>query len=223
VITRRVSALLAGVALAGLAGGGAMIFSALTATASGFTGPFGGPYGGRCGVNQSCAALAYEATRTDGESGFTCTGTGVCLDLGPGSLNQIGTNASGHILLGPVASNTIVKIGDTTTLTGNGDWTNVNGVFDLQFNAYMTNTQTKPVLVDDAQGFRIAPKAIAGLPQCGVDVQEGTFWPVLAAGGVATGLCLCTSDGAGTPAYAWARINLQAGTFTTGTATTCAP
>ena len=59
------------------------------------------------------------------------------------------------------------------------------------------------------------------LGTCDSDAEGTTALDV--ASGVSTGartrLCLCTSDGAGTPAYAWQNL----ASATVGTATTCAP
>lgn len=73
-----------------------------------------------------------------------------------------------------------------------------------------------PFRVDDAEGLKLTPKT---LPTC-TSALEWTQLPD-AASGVSTSkrskMCMCTSDGGGTPAYAWQ--NLATGTI--GTTTTC--
>lgn len=83
--------------------------------------------------------------------------------------------------------------------------------------AYATNEAAgKPWLFDDAEGFKSTPKTLA-------TCAAGLEWTIQAdvASGVSTGkrskLCLCTSNGAGSPVYAWQ--NLATGTV--GTTTTC--
>lgn len=115
-----------------------------------------------CGIDQSCAAVSYEATRTDGQSGFTCISAGMCVDLGPGAYNQIGTNQAGDILICPEGSTSgcIIRLGQTGTITGNGSWILTNGALDLFVNTTIQNSfGTEPVKVDDPHGIRIATHA----------------------------------------------------------------
>jgi len=76
-----------------------------------------------------------------------------------------------------------------------------------------------PLKVGDPDGLQLTDTA--ALPTCVVGI-EGTFkrdGTTGAASTARTRVCLCTSDGAATPAYAW--VNAVSGTV--GTATTCAP
>lgn len=90
---------------------------------------------GGCGLTQSCAAVSYVATRTNGDAGFVCTGTGICIDLGPGSCNNWGTNAGGDIVAGEDGVCTpTVKVGNTSI--GNGTVSISNGAF-VGTNSYL--------------------------------------------------------------------------------------
>jgi hypothetical protein len=172
-----------------------------------------------CGVTQSCAAVSYEATATSG-SGLACNALlASCLDLGPGADNEIGTNVSGQILLGPTTSTTCqVKMGANLLFKCNGEAL-VNGPLNQYSSAgYFVNETGGAVKVDDAQGLNVEEKA---LHTCNAG-SEGDILRDNAAGatsGARTRICICTSDGAATPSHVWQ--NLVTGT--TGSATTCAP
>ena len=88
------------------------------------------------------------------------------------------------------------------------------------FRGYLGNDSSgQPLFTDDAEGFQLA--STAALPTCAASL-EGTFkrdGTTGAASTARTRVCLCTSDGAASPAYAW--VNAVSGTV--GTATTCAP
>ena len=76
----------------------------------------------------------------------------------------------------------------------------------------------RPVAVSDIEGFRhICAAALVGT--CGVaNIVQGTTQCLQATATSRTRYCTCTSNGAGTPAYAWA-LNFGAGTV--GDSTTC--
>lgn len=126
----------------------------------GFAGsPFGGPTppgggGASCGEDEECAALGYVATRTDGEAGFVCTGTGVCIDLGPGSCNNWGTNAGGDIVAGEDGVCTpTVKVGNTSLGNGtvsisNGAFVGTNSYLQLGGGSLVTTLLLVPVTID---------------------------------------------------------------------------
>lgn len=74
---------------------------------------------------------------------------------------------------------------------------------------------------DGTAARRVTVDSLVTLPTCGAST-EGMARVDGASGGTSgarTRLCLCTSDGAGTPAYAWQ--NVESGTV--GTTTTCSP
>jgi hypothetical protein len=211
-VTRKASALLAASLAVGL---GASIFFVGPASSNSFSGS--DTASGGCGLNASCTADDFTADDATG-TGFGCSSTlESCLDTGPGAHNSIGTNASGQLLLGPENdASTVVRIGDTWTIYGNGTLIGTNAAIVLNNNGFLVNqTGTKPVLIDDAQGLEI--RCVSSLPTCGVQVPEGTLLTVCASGSVATHFCGCESDGAGTPAYEWRNLATTAG----GTASTC--
>jgi hypothetical protein len=166
-------------------------------------------------VGQEVAATRYTASATSGAAFSSSATLPAVLDMA-GADNQIGTDGT-QILIGPTASTTcIVKMGASLRFLCNGT-AEINGPLD-QYNAgFFKNTIGGAVKVDDAEGMNIAAKALG---TCGAS-REGDILRDTAAGGSTTGertrLCMCGSDGAGTPAYAWQ--NLVSGT--TGTTTTC--
>lgn len=71
-----------------------------------------------------------------------------------------------------------------------------------------------------SKGYRHVCIAAGSLPTCGSSAApQSTELTICAASSVATRKCICTSDGAGTPAWAW--VNTLTGTV--GTSTTCSP
>lgn len=168
-------------------------------------------------VGKDVAGTRFSASATTG-NGFTCGGNlDGCFKM-PGADFEIGSDGT-YLYLGKKNSTTLrAKIGANLEFKGNGEAL-VNGPLD-QYNAgYFKNAIGGPVLVDDAQGIRVAAKTLG---TCGADTPEGAELDDAAAGGTSgarTRRCKCTSDGAGTPAYAWQNT----ATGTVGTATTCAP
>lgn len=165
-------------------------------------------------------ATRYVAVATTGKAYDVNSVLTCALDLGPGANNCLGTDGSGNVVIGGGGvPNVLFGITGNVSISGNGGVTITNSALNAFFNTILTNTASgKPVLVDDADGFRIAAKT---LPACGT-VLEGTELIDSAAGGTSgarTRKCLCTSDGAGAPAYAWQ--NMVTGTV--GTSTACSP
>jgi hypothetical protein len=70
---------------------------------------------------------------------------------------------------------------------------------------------------------RLTMSATAGLATCGVSTVGRIEMVSVAASTVRTKLCLCTSDNAASPAYAWKNISVSGGTeaSTIGNTTTC--
>jgi hypothetical protein len=174
--------------------------------AASFGGSGGG--GGTCGVNMSCVAESFTATATSGTA-FAVTSQLTCaVDLGPGALDCLGTDGSGFVTLPDGA---VLKVGDT--VLQNAQVTIVNGYLTLSNSAIRR-------LAGDAVPIEGGARSVAAaLGAC----NAGNEWTLKAdsASGASTShrsrLCLCTSDGAGTPAYAWQ--NAVSGTV--GTDTTC--
>lgn len=89
--------------------------------------------------------------------------------------------------------------------------------------SWKNNTTEKAYL--DKDGMMVAPyfrlSAVGGLANCSSALEGEVIIGGSTGGtsGARTRLCLCTSDGAGTPAYAW--VNVVSGTV--GNASTCSP
>lgn len=118
------------------------------------SGPFGGSEPATCGAGLDCSSDTYTATASSG-SGYACNSAlATCVDLGPGANNGIGTNASGHILLGPEnGTSTIVKVNDTVTIeAGSAQFTNMD--VKINNNACLVDP-TNDVDVCDADGITI--------------------------------------------------------------------
>lgn len=141
--------------------------------------------GTACALASSTSAFAtyYRATTTTlGQVGFQCDGVNPqCVDLGPGTRNMLGTNASGDILLGPGSgSGTVVRnFGNYIGLDITGQNLTASNVLSYtaalnQGNTgFMQNTNSgKPVLVTDPEGFQInGTTAIKGWVQAAVAVD----------------------------------------------------
>jgi hypothetical protein len=182
-------------------------------------GPFAGSDVASCAAGSDCSADTYTASTAAG-TGYACSSAvTTCFDPGPGADNGIGTDGSGRLILGTGAGTTEVRIGaaGTVSLTENGNVQISNGALLLQNNTVIYNqTAAKPVGVDAPFGVQLAAKALG---TCASAVERSLV-PDAAAGGTTgarTRLCLCTSDGAGTPAYSWRNISCpgEAGTTTT--------
>lgn len=172
-------------------------------------------------VGQPLSTASVTATTTGG-NGFTCNSAlASCFDPGPGSCNSFGTNVSGEIVLGGSACAPTIRVGGggNVTIKGSGvDY--VNAFVDFGFNSTIGNSYAnKPVWVNDTDGLYLQPYSAASLPTCGGSgVPEGTIRTVLAASSSRGRVCVCTSDGAGTPAYSWRNLLDPS---TAGTSTTC--
>jgi len=171
-------------------------------------------------VGQTVSATRYTASASSG-TGFGCdSALASCVSLGPGAKAKLGSNSSGEILIGDgTTSAQTVRVGELT-FYGNG-WIQSAGLIDCNHNCYLRNAYTgEPVRIDDPDGVLISDTGTAALDTCSSSL-EGVLKRDYAAGGTTglrTRLCICTSDGGGTPAYAWR--NLATGTV--GTSTTCA-
>lgn len=188
---------------------------------------------GGASVTQVLAALLGQDLTAKSLTVTASAGTGLkcnsaladCMDLGPGARNSVGTNSSGEILLGPDDGGA----GTTARLSGTLRASQIilnNGSQDVAFHGFLQNSfNGYPVNLEDQDGTRLRPYPAANLKQCNdgsIDgVTEGTFFVKAAGSSSGTRLCICTSDGAATPAYAWVSVNLLSGTISTGTATSC--
>lgn len=163
-------------------------------------------------VTRDDVAATY--TGTDGAGPvFDCqnASSAGCLRAGPGTCLTIGQNASGYMQVG-IGCEPVVDFGTKTRVQGNQV---TSEYFTLQFNGAIRHL-TGPVPVEGV--LRHVP---ATLGTCNATNEFGTKADNLSGGstGARSRVCLCTSDGAGTPAYAW--VNIVSGTV--GTATTCDP
>jgi hypothetical protein len=167
-----------------------------------------------CGVTQSCAAVSYEAEASSG-TGFACTAAlESCQDLGPGLCNFIGTDASGRIRLGSSTCGPEVWVGEGSTRFAQGQV--ITGYYSMEGGSTGIRNLTTGVIPLEGTS-RHVPEALG---TCNAAKEFGLKGD--SASGVSTGarsrVCLCTSDGAGTPAYEWRNIGCP---NTSGTATTC--
>lgn len=156
--------------------------------------------------------VAVSYTGTDGTGPvFDCQNASSegCLRLGPGSCMTVGQNASGYIQIG-MGCNPTVDVGTQTRLQDN----QVVTVYLTLQNSGAIRHLTGPVPVEGV--LRHVP---AALGTCNATNEFGV--KADSASGVSTGarsrVCLCTSDGGGTPAYEWRNIGCpnEAGTSTT--------
>jgi hypothetical protein len=153
---------------------------------------------GSCGVNMSCTPSSVTVTTTSG-AGFACSAElASCVDLGPGTLNSLGTNASGDILVGD--GNVTVRVGGSggaIVMTGNGSLTNTNGAVNCDGNCQIRDSgngvlpinTTGGVSINSTSnmtGFHLVPvtldiPAIAGACDlvtatvAGVEANDGVF------------------------------------------------
>lgn len=74
-----------------------------------------------------------------------------------------------------------------------------------------SRTSSQPLQLSATHGYRAIPRSAVGT--CGSSAEpEGTQITLLATSTSRTRHCLCTSDGAGTPAYAWENNRGDVGT-----------
>jgi hypothetical protein len=169
-------------------------------------------------AGQDVAGSTFTATATTGTP-FAVNSTLACAyDLGPGATNCFGTNASGHTLVGPaagVSTDQRLQVGAGFRVDASGSLLITNGVLDPYFGTVIRNS-IGPVKVDDE--LRLSAKAV-GTCDASREWEEVNDNASGGTTGARGRRCLCTSDGAGTPAYAW--LNLATGTV--GTSTACNP
>jgi len=123
-VRRTVSGLLIGAAIAGA---GISVFSWGPAQ----SGPFAGFAPPTCEAGADCSAETFSSSATSG-SGFTCNAElAECVDIGPGTCNEIGTNPSGDIILGGTDCNPTIRWGDSSVISGSS-WMNINGAINCE-------------------------------------------------------------------------------------------
>lgn len=167
-----------------------------------------------CGEAESCAAVSYEATATSG-TGLSCTAAlEVCIDLGPGTANHIGTDGSGRIRFGDDTHGPEVWLGGGETRLQPGQVT--TGYISLEGGSSGIRQLTTAIVPIEGT-TRLVPVALG---TCGASSEFGMRGDIAAGAstGARTRLCLCTSDGAGSPVYEWRNIGCP---NTSGTTTTC--
>lgn len=176
------------------------------------------PGGGACGVNMTCTAEAFVATAASGY-GLECQSASAdgCVKLGPASCNVVGEDpVTGYVLFGKrgVCTPEAVDIGNTRLQSGQ---VITGGYFTLTSSvAGSIRSLSGPVPVEGV--LRHVPDTLG---TCNATNEFGVKGDSSSGGttGDRSRICLCTSDGGGTPAYAWQ--NVVSGTV--GTSTTCPP
>lgn len=133
----------------------ALVALAFSGVAMAQTGPRRANSG--CGIDQSCAAVSYEATRTDGGPAFTATAVGCFAHAGPGVNNYICTNETngGEIIFGASAANPSAIVRASQYFCGS--ITITNGAINTDGSVIRNNTggQGGTVHVEDPQGLMI--------------------------------------------------------------------
>lgn len=170
------------------------------------------PGGGSCGVNMTCTAEAFVATTGSGTAYAVSSQLASAVDLGPGSCDHLGTNGSGYVLVGGGTCSPTWLFGDATTVQSGQVVTNYFSIISSGSGAI--RSLSGPVPIEGV--VRHVP---ATLVTCNATNEFGVMGD--SASGGSTGdrsrICLCTSDGGGSPAYAWQNIV----TGNIGTSTTC--
>lgn len=153
-----------------------------------------------CSVNLGASDFCLKVRDNGTTDLFTVSGTGTA--------TATALTATAAVTGGTLASNDTLSVTGIATLSD-----------DLLAQSTISNTTaSQAVTISDAQGLLIVSQT---LPTC----AAGLEWTLVsdAASGVSTGarsrMCMCTSDGAGTPAYAWQNIV----TANIGNTTTCPP
>lgn len=182
VMDRRVSALLAAVVITGVAGGGTLVFSALSATASGFTGPFGGPYKRGGTPEQVQASLVGEEVAM---RSLTLAGNGTytadVLTLHSGQIRMVPTT---------VAANGYIRWNDSIEGFDFGKPIINCAGCAARIDIIEPRQATVPVRIDGAHGLRIGLQSAVGT--CGSSEEpEGTTIQLAATASSATRLCRC--------------------------------
>lgn len=212
---RRTASILFASAIA-LGVGGSVFFSYPAASNA-----FGGSEpASTCGDGLDCSSDTFTGTNAT-DTNFSCTSAvETCFDPGPGANNGIGTDGSGRLILGTGAGTATICMGQdlNVCITENGNVTVTNGALILNTGTGIYNqTAGKAVPMDAAFGVNIAAKTLG---TCAL-AHEGDLVRDAAAGGTSgaqTRVCLCVSDGGGTPAYTWVNTGCP---NTAGTSTTC--
>lgn len=161
----------------------------------------------------------------------------------PGAIVSTGGSVSGTAFAAYGTASAVLRggIGDGATAIGvkiqNFNALTTPGAKIVSF--YSDNGTTEKASIDkdgvvNASGGFSSPLAISSalrlhltaspaLPTCTAGFEGGLYRQSGGTSGARTKLCLCTSDGAGTPAYAWKNISVIAASeaASIGDATTC--
>lgn len=153
-----------------------------------------------------------------GTKAFAVAINGAEIDFGAGANDGATSDGTLVTFAGPLSTTALT----TTGAASIGGALEVVSTLTVGDNADLLtdirNTANGPVVINDDEGLRWAKKTLA---TCDGSLE----WTVAAdvASGASTGarsrLCVCTSDGAGSPAYAWQNI----ATANVGNTTTCPP
>jgi hypothetical protein len=184
-------------------------------------------------------ASSYTATAASGSNGFSCTTNGCRFDIGTGASDHFTSDgsvietsthiranrfiATAGVYEASSGSSVLIRSGQSTGTAATTpayrfavNPATLSTAGDLVATFYRDNGTTS-VLSIDKDG---AVLPVGGTLRTCASALEGLIARDSAAGGTTgnrTRVCVCTSDGAGTPAYAW--VNLGSGTV--GNTTTC--
>lgn len=152
---------------------------------------------------------AADNTLNLGSSSFRWAGAFIQLLKDGNSVNRITFNGGGTTAYQGGAANGATAVGHTFNTSA--AYTTAGAlVLKFQNNAVDKATIDK----DGSYAFLASPT----LETCAAGIEGKVTRQAGGTGGTRTHLCMCTSDGAGTPAYAWARVD---NTASVGTTTTC--
>lgn len=129
-------------------------------------------------VGQPVSADSYTATTTVGPGHSCSSQLASCVDLGPGSCNFLGTDASGRIRLADSGCVPEVWIGDETTKLQPGNITVANGAISVD-NSIMRNNVSGALTVDDPDGLKVTTQVAT--PSCAAG-SAGTFSTLASSG-----------------------------------------
>lgn len=183
------------------------------------------------------AAVGIVSSVASGSNGFACTANGCRIDLGAGANDYLysdgaaiitpttlyaptfgavaGTSALVRGAIADGATAVAVRVGSVNTLT-------TEGAQVVAFCADSPSACATKVAYIDKHGS-IAIRTSPTLATCAAGLEGQITRQTGGTSGTRTRLCCCTSDGAGTPAYAWKNITtvFASEAASIGTTTTC--
>lgn len=193
----------------------------------------------------------YVSTAASGSNGFACTVDGCRIDLGTGANDYwysdgtspaspgtvvaafFRTSGAGGLFSGSTGQPVILR-GQVVDGGTAAKVYNVSALTTGEIIAFYSDAgSTKKGQISAAgragwvggmtTDIDVRWTATVAIPTCAAGVEGAVYRNSGGTSGARTKLCLCTSDGAGTPAYAWKNISVSGGTdaSTIGNTTTC--